>query len=106
MRGAGACEYRSPEPLSFRRFTLTNPDGLAARFGLGEGADPRLLPTVARYNVAPMQGVAVLVDDGEGRRLFLPMRWGFQPVWVREDPRRPPPATARVETLAANALFR
>src|SRR5436305_1303898 len=37
-----------------------------------------------------MQGVAVLVENDEGRRHFLPMRWGFQPVWVREDPARPP----------------
>lgn len=32
--------------------------------------------------------------------------WGFQPLWMREDPTKPPPINARAETAASNALFR
>ena len=91
--------------MSFRRYTLTDPAGLVARFRLVD-PDPRLLPTRPRYNVAPSQGVPVLVDDGTGRRHFLPVRWGFQPIWVVDDPTRPPPPTARVESLPVSNLFR
>ena len=64
------------------RYTLPSTDGLQQRFELVEGS-----------------------ESGRGR-LLRPVRWGVQPVWVREDARRPPPINARAEGVATNALFR
>ena len=85
-----------------RRYTLTDPGALGRRFGLIEPDDQ--LPTRARYNVAPGQGVPVVVETSRGRAL-RPMRWGYQPPWVLDDPGRPPPTVARVEGVAKNPLF-
>jgi putative SOS response-associated peptidase YedK len=84
------------------RYTLTSTEGLQLRFELVEGSETRLSP---RFNVAPSQGVPVVVESGRGRVLRA-VRWGFQPLWVREDVRRPPPINARAETLATSGLFR
>jgi putative SOS response-associated peptidase YedK len=84
------------------RYTLTSTEGLQLRFELVESSETRLRP---RFNVAPSQGVPVVVESGRGRVLRA-VRWGFQPVWVRGDARRPPPINARAEGVATNALFR
>src|SRR5262249_55341275 len=82
--------------------TLTSTERLQPRFDLAEGSETRLSP---RFNVAPYQGVPIVVESGRGRVLRA-VRWGFQPVWVRDDARRPPPVTARAELLASSGLFR
>src|SRR6266545_277612 len=84
------------------RYTLTATEGLQLRFDLVEGSETRLRP---RFNVAPSQGVPVVVETGRGRALRA-VRWGFRPTWVRDDARRPPPINARAETVATNGLFR
>lgn len=84
------------------RYTLTSTEGLQLRFDLVESSDTRLRP---RFNVAPSQGVPIVLESGRGRVLRA-VRWGFQPVWVREDARRPAPINARAETVATNGLFR
>ena len=102
------------------RYTLTSPEDIAGRFGLGALAETRIEP---RFNVAPSQGVPVIVgqrqdqrsadqsdnqrDDGHG---FTPtltvMRWGFQPAWMKNDGQRPPPINARSESLLERPMFR
>jgi putative SOS response-associated peptidase YedK len=84
------------------RYTLTEPAGLQLRFGLVESSDTRIAP---RFNVAPSQGVPIVVRTPLGSELRA-AAWGFRPVWVREDARRPPPINARAETAATNGLFR
>jgi putative SOS response-associated peptidase YedK len=84
------------------RYTLTNPEDIAARFGLGAPAETRIEP---RFNVAPSQGVPVIVARETGPTLTT-MRWGFQPAWMRSDGQRPPPINARSESLLERPMFR
>jgi putative SOS response-associated peptidase YedK len=84
------------------RYTLTSPEDLAARFGLGALTETHIEP---RFNVAPSQGVPVIVA-GEGRPALTMMRWGFQPAWMRTDGQRPPPINARSESLLERPTFR
>lgn len=88
------------------RYTLTSPEDIAARFGLGAlsetGIEPHLEP---RYNISPSQGVPVVVDRESGPALTT-MRWGFQPAWARSDGQRPPPINARSESLLERPMFR
>ena len=84
------------------RYTLTNPDDIAARFGLGALTETRIEP---RFNVAPSQQVPVIVGHDDKPTLEL-MRWGLQPAWMRDDGKRPPPINARSETLLERPMFR
>jgi putative SOS response-associated peptidase YedK len=84
------------------RYTLTNPEELEARFGLVGFAETRIEP---RFNVAPSQAVPVIRGHEDGPSIEL-MRWGFQPVWMRGDGKRPPPINARSESLLERPMFR
>lgn len=85
------------------RYTLTSPEDIAARFGLGALAETHIEP---RFNVAPSQAVNVVVDRaGEGRELAR-MGWGFQPAWMKNGGQRPPPINARLESLLERPMFR
>ena len=84
------------------RYTLTNPEDIAARFGLEGFTETRIEP---RFNMAPSQGVPVLVEREDGPSLTM-MRWGFQPAWMRGDGQRPPPINARGESLLERPMFR
>ncbi len=107
------------------RYTLTSPEDIAGRFGLGALAETRTEP---RFNVAPTQGVPVIIgerpaapaasgvseDDQSATPAaahgFTPtlsvMRWGFQPAWMKSDGQRPPPINARSESLLERPMFR
>ena len=84
------------------RYTLTSPEDIAARFGLGALTETRIEP---RFNVAPSQHVPVVVGHDDHPTLEL-MRWGLQPAWIRDDGKRPPPINARAETLLERPMFR
>ena len=84
------------------RYTLTSPEDIAARFGLGALTETHIEP---RFNVAPSQGVPVIVGREHGPGLAT-MRWGFQPAWMRGDGQRPPPINARGESLLERPMFR
>ncbi len=57
-----------------------------------------------RFNVAPTDEAAVVVQRGD-RRAVTAYRWGLQPAWA--DPGRAPKAfNARAESLATSGLFR
>ena len=84
------------------RYTLTSPEDVAARFGLGALTETHIEP---RFNVAPSQGVPVIVGRDGGPELVT-MRWGFQPAWMRGDGQRPPPINARAESLLERPMFR
>ncbi len=84
------------------RYTLTTPvEKLAEEFGISEPA-PDLPP---RYNVAPTQSVATVVEVGEGRRLEL-MRWGLIPSWADDPEIGNRMINARSETAAEKPSFR
>jgi putative SOS response-associated peptidase YedK len=97
------------------RYTLTNPEDIAARFGLDALSETRIEPQLdasvleePRFNVAPTQAVPVIVQrkDAEQPSLTV-MRWGFQPAWMRSDGgQRPPPINARSESLLERPMFR
>ena len=84
------------------RYTLTSPEDIAGRFGLGALTETHIEP---RFNVAPSQGVPVIVGRESGPDLTT-MRWGFQPAWMRTDGQRPPPINARGESLLDRPMFR
>jgi len=84
------------------RYTLTSPEDIAARFGLGALTETHIEP---RFNVAPSQGVPVIVGREDGPSLTT-MRWGFQPAWMRGKGQRPPPINARGESLLERPMFR
>jgi putative SOS response-associated peptidase YedK len=84
------------------RYTLTNPEDIAVRFGLEAFSETNIQP---RFNVAPSQSVPVIVERADGPSLTT-MRWGLQPAWMRQDGQRPPPINARSESLLERPMFK
>ncbi len=83
------------------RFALTHTtQELADLFA----ADVVATPLAPRYNIAPTQPVAVLVQRHE-RALEL-HRWGLVPPWSKGPDKGPPLFNARAETLAGRPAFR
>ncbi|MDF1822651.1 MAG: SOS response-associated peptidase [Alcanivoracaceae bacterium] len=83
------------------RFTLTHPPEQWP-----VSIDHNLLPGFTpRYNIAPSQHIAVLVNSGEGTQV-RPMQWGFVPHWVHDDKPKMAPINARIETAAEKPMFR
>ena len=86
------------------RYTLTSPEDIAARFGLGAlsetGTDIR-----PRFNVSPSQEIPV-IRSHDGETALELMRWGFQPAWMKGKGNRPPPINARGETLLERPMFK
>ncbi|MBO9597220.1 MAG: SOS response-associated peptidase [Cohnella sp.] len=58
-----------------------------------------------RYNVAPMQQVLAVVNDGEKNRLGE-LRWGLVPSWASDDKIGSKMINARAETLLEKPSFR
>jgi putative SOS response-associated peptidase YedK len=85
------------------RYTLaTTPEALADAFVLAEvSAFPR------RYNIAPTQPVATIVQDGKTRRRkFRLMRWGLIPSWAKDPAIGNNLINARAETVQEKPSFR
>lgn len=59
-----------------------------------------------RYNIAPSQALPVIRRDVEGRRAFVPARWGLIPSWVKEPAELSQPINAKSETAAVKPMFR
>lgn len=77
-------------------------DAVANLFG---AAPANALPVLHDYNICPTQDVAVVVA-GEGGRRYVPMRWGFLPVWYKAPNDGPLIINARSETVAEKPAFR
>ena len=84
------------------RYTLTNTNDVAGRFGLGALSETAIQP---RFNVSPSQSVPV-IRNHDGETALEMMRWGFQPVWMAGKSKRPPPINARSETLLERLMFK
>lgn len=62
-------------------------------------------PYTPRYNVAPMQQVLAVVNDGERNRLGE-LRWGLVPSWASDEKIGSKMINARAETLLEKPSFR
>ncbi len=83
------------------RFTLTQPaEAVAQRFG----AQMILFEFGSRYNIAPSQPVAVVLQNGERR--IEACRWGLVPFWAKEPDIGNRLINARAETLAEKPAFK
>ena len=82
------------------RFTLYHTaDEIAERF-----AAEAVVPIEARYNIAPTQPVAVVVQNGARHLDFY--RWGLVPSWAKDISVGNRMINARAETLAEKPSFR
>ena len=84
------------------RYTLRTPvETLAEEFGI---SDP--LPEIpTRYNIAPTQEVAVVLEEDEERKLEM-LRWGLIPSWADDPAVGNKMINARSETAAEKPSFR
>lgn len=84
------------------RFTLTtNGQAIAKAFQLSEVSD--LSP---RYNIAPSQLVATIVQNSQGQKSFQSMKWGLIPSWAKDPKIGHRLINARAETLQEKPSFR
>jgi putative SOS response-associated peptidase YedK len=85
------------------RFTLRTPLHLLMRHFNLSAQEEWQLPL--RYNIAPTQEIAVVVETDAGRALEM-MRWGLIPSWSKDPKLGPPLFNARSETVAEKPSFR
>src|SRR5476649_2158256 len=84
------------------RFSLeATKEGIEQTFGVSL-SDLNYKP---RLNIAPHQGILVIIQDEKGDRQALPMVWGFIPSWVKDLERMQPPINARLETADKSRYF-
>ncbi len=84
------------------RYNLTSPpEAVRAYFGY---ADTPNFP--ARYNIAPTQGIPVVLLDEAGARRFRLMRWGLLPGFVKDPKKFPTLINARSEEVLVKPSFR
>jgi len=87
------------------RFTLHHSvEEVASRFS----AQETLFEFPPRFNVAPMQPIAVVTQNahGDGVRALEGYRWGLVPAWAKDPSVGSKMINARVETLAEKASFK
>lgn len=83
----------------------TNPSDVAQIFD-AEVRDPGAFDELGpRYNVAPTQPIAVVLQRDDGRFLEL-HRWGLVPAWAKSLAVGSRMINARAETLATSSAFR
>jgi len=84
------------------RYTiLHSQDAVAERFGVSP--IPGL--STPRYNVAPSQGVPIIIED-QGARQQVLAHWGLVPFWARDPEIGNKLINARVETLTEKPSFK
>lgn len=86
------------------RFTLTeNPETLIEELRV---VDVREEPFRPRYNIAPSQAVAVIIQTPAGERRMGSMAWGLVPSWAKDPSIGSRIINARSETAAVKPSFR
>jgi putative SOS response-associated peptidase YedK len=84
------------------RFTLTlDPSDLQEAFYWVNFGNVDITP---RYNIAPTQGIPVVVNNGENRLDFF--TWGLVPFWAKDPSIGSRMINARAETIAEKPSFR
>jgi putative SOS response-associated peptidase YedK len=66
---------------------------------------PESVAGFGRFNIAPTDEVAAVVQDAEGRRM-TGLRWGLVPAWVKDDAPRFQMINARSETVLERPAYR
>jgi putative SOS response-associated peptidase YedK len=69
------------------------------------GADPGTEHYTQRFNVAPTQGMPVVIASS-GQPQAITMRWGIVPFYARKDPKPQQLINARSETVTEKVTFR
>src|SRR5579859_6380234 len=84
------------------RYTLHHStDQIAMRFGVQE----TLVSVPERYNIAPSQPIAVVVQPS-ARRVLDAYKWGLVPSWAKDPAIGNKMINARAETLAEKPSFK
>ena len=87
------------------RFTLHHsPEQVAQRFEVQQ----TLFDFPPRYNIAPMQPIAVITRNshGDDKTVLEGFRWGLVPSWAKDAAIGSKMINARVETLSEKASFK
>lgn len=85
------------------RYTITvTIDELIALYEAEMSGNAISLP---RYNIAPMQTIPVVINDGQHNRIGA-LRWGLLPNWAKEDNWGARAINARAETITEKPAFR
>lgn len=87
------------------RFVSATPIDALARYFDVDSDDVALPALPARYNIAPTDDVAVVVQTGARRRLDA-LRWGLLPFWAKDLRSGAKMINARADTLAASNAYR
>jgi putative SOS response-associated peptidase YedK len=84
------------------RYTLhALPVDVSARFSLAK----TWFTITPRYNIAPSQPVAAVIQTDDGR-VLADFRWGLIPFWAKDGSTSHAVINARAETIATKAAFR
>jgi len=84
------------------RYSLTSPpEAVRSYFGYSNEA---MFPP--RYNIAPTQPVAIVIEPPGGKRELILVRWGLIPSWVKDPAQYATLINARSETAAEKPSFR
>ncbi len=67
--------------------------------------DVRVAEQTARYNVAPSQPVATIVQKQE-KRYLVDLEWGLLPFWAKDAQSAKRPINVRLETLRERPTYR
>lgn len=84
------------------RMAITDPDRVMKKF---KPDDIRTPIEKARYNVAPGQKIAAVVQH-EGRRVLGDLQWGLVPSWAKDPSIGNRMINARAETVSEKPAFR
>lgn len=92
------------------RYAATaNPDELVEEYDISLVTDDGAAACAPRYNLAPTDTVPAVVerlDEGEGVRKLVGLRWGLVPSWSKDPSGAARMINARVETVATKPSFR
>jgi putative SOS response-associated peptidase YedK len=79
---------------------------LQQRFAFAEPADEVRAQLVPRYNVAPTQMCPVVIQNTEGARELVLMKWGLIPHWAKDEKVPYSTFNAKSETVDQAASFK
>lgn len=92
------------------RYAATaDPDELVEEYDISLVTDDGAAACAPRYNLAPTDTVPAVVerlDEGEGVRKLVGLRWGLVPSWAKDASGAARMINARVETVATKPSFR
>ena len=79
---------------------LTHKTAVEERYGVSD-IDFEIVP---RYNIAPSQKIAAVIQDPNLR--LVEMRWGYIPVWAKEEKIGYKMINSRAEKIAKSRVFK